>query len=67
MAGKLGLLPGIYAIANLVAEKIDLMLEMLELKMGFLITPRFSLKLDDLLCESFELPLCFNCWIQPGS
>ena len=64
MARQFSLLPRIDVDADLLAQKIDLVLEVLELEMSFLVLPCLGLKLGNLLFYRFQLPLRFNRWIQ---
>jgi len=64
VARKFRPMPGIDVRADLFPQKVDLVLEMFELEMGFVVLAGPGLKLDDLLLNGFQLPLRFNCWIQ---
>src|SRR6185312_12629975 len=67
MPRHLRLLPGIDVLANLLAQKRDLMLQMLELEMSVLVSARFGFELDNLLFNRLKLALRFNGWIQISS
>jgi hypothetical protein len=53
VTGEFSLLPRIDVSTNLFTQEIDLVLEMLELEMRFLVLAGFGLKLNDLLLNGF--------------
>ena len=64
MAGQLSLLPGIDVQADLLAQEIDLVLQVLELQARILVSAGARLQQRHLFFDDFQLPLRFDCWVQ---
>jgi len=62
--GQLSFLPGVDVEADLFAQKIDLVLEVLELKASFLVSIGARFQLRYLLLDYLQLPLRFYGWIH---
>jgi hypothetical protein len=64
---QLGLLPGVdvqTAASYLLAQEVDLVLEVLKLKAGLLVSAGARFQLRHLLLNDFQLPLRFYGWIH---
>jgi hypothetical protein len=64
VAGQFSLLPGIDVQADLFTEKVNLMLEVLQLQSGFMVSGGAGFQQGNLPFNDFQLPLRFHCWIQ---
>jgi hypothetical protein len=51
-------------LADLFAQKTDLVLQVLELELGLVIFPRLGLKLGDLFFDALQLALRFEGWFH---
>jgi len=64
MARQLGLVPGVNVFTYLLAQKLNLVVQMLELELRVFISYSPGLKVCNLLFNALQLALCFNGWIQ---
>jgi hypothetical protein len=52
---------------DLLAQEVDLVLEVLEFETGLLVSAGARFELGHLLFDHFQLALRFDCWVHKGS
>src|SRR5262249_37747060 len=64
MPSQLRLLPGVDVLADLLAQKTDLVLKVLELQASVFVLPCLGFEVGDLLFDVLELTLRLKRWFQ---